>query len=480
MDKNKYLSGKKILFLGGSTGRDQLMLALAKELKKIHDLESFFLIIGKGKDFLYKDEGIPKEKTFFIDFDDYRPLNAGSHNTPLSPDIRFVRAAEEKYDFNSWDIWQITAPRRRERLKFTSEKVLYWVEYFVRKMERIIESTKFDYFVSLGTSSFASVIICNTLKKNKIQQLDIVNARVPKRFTFNNNFEDRWPLLVKEYQELKKRDLTREETELAEGFINNFRENPCKPDDSAKVKVSTSQKVKKYLGHLKTFRYRKQLPDLRQYFWPITDRLLDLSGIFDLPKEDEKYVYYPLHKDPEASTSLYGKWYVNQLALIENISRSIPCGHKLYVKEHTFFYSSRPRYFHNWIKKFPNIRLISPHANSIELIKKSSLVLTITGTTGWEAILLQKPVITFGNIYYNIFDEVVNIKEIEKLPHILKEKLDQKTDKIKTLKFVAAVHRASFPGTGALPGDCQMRSLKPENISLLVKGMEQYLNRTIT
>lgn len=458
------------------------MLALAKELEKKHGVEASFLVIGKGKDLLYKNEGISTEKIFFIDFNDYLPIESISNNseTSFSPDIEFVRAAEEKYGFKSWDIWQITAPRRKERLKFTPEKVLYWVEYFVRKMEKIIESTKFDYFVSLGTSSFASVIICSTLRKNRILQLDIVNARVPKRFTFNNNFEDRWPLLVKEYQEIKGRNLTKEETEIAENFINHFRENPCKPDDSAKVKVSASQKIKKYMGHLKTLRYRKQLPDLRQYLWPITDKLLDMGGIFDMPESGERYVYYPLHKDPEASTSLYGKWYVNQLALIENISRSLPCGYKLYVKEHTFCYSSRPRYFHKWIKKFPNIRLISPRANSIELIKNSSLVLTITGTSGWEAILLQKPVITFGNIYYNIFDEVLNIKEIETLPQVIKEKLDQKTDKTKTLKFVAAIHKASFQGTGALPGDCQMRSLEPANISLLVEGMEQYLNRTPT
>ena len=100
MSKNKHLSGKRVLFLGGSTGRDQLMLALAKELEKKHDIEASFLVIGKGKDFLYKNEGIPTEKILFIDFNDYLPIESISNNseTSFSPNIEFVRAAEEKYN----------------------------------------------------------------------------------------------------------------------------------------------------------------------------------------------------------------------------------------------------------------------------------------------------------------------------------------------------------------------------------------------
>ncbi len=464
------LKNKKILFIGGPNGRDQWMLKISRELEKRFSTSSYFLGLGKGEDIFYRNEGVNKERIYHLTFDD-------SNKDLPNPDVNFVKLAEREYEFNSFDIWQITAPRKKKRLKFTQQAVLSWIQLFVKETERIIKEVRPDYFVSQGASSFASVVIYNILRKNGIIQMDIVNARIPNRFTFNDNFEDKWPLLIKEYQNIKKRNLTKEERDFAESFVNSFKEKPFKPDDSARIKVPFSKKVEKYVNYAKTFRYRKQLPDLRQYFWPIKDKFLEISGIFEMPQNDEKYVYYPLHIDPEVSTSLYGKWYVNQLALIENISRSLPSDYKLYVKEHILFYSSRPSYFHKWVKKFPNVRLISPHANSVELNKKSSLVLTITGTAGWEAILLQKPVITFGKIYYNIFEEVTNITEIEKLPALINDRFDKTIDKEKTLKFITAVHKSSFSGIGALPGDCGMRSLEPENIIKIVDAMEDYLAR---
>ena len=39
----------------------------------------------------------------------------------------------------------------------------------------------------------------------------------------------------------------------------------------------------------------------------------------------------------------------------------------------------------------PNVEFIGKRVSSIELIKHSKLVSTITGTAGWEAILIGKP-----------------------------------------------------------------------------------------
>ena len=190
----------------------------------------------------------------------------------------------------------------------------------------------------------------------------------------------------------------------------------------------------------------------------------------------EKFAYFPLHVNPEASTSFYGRWFVNQLALIENIARSLPCDYKLYVKEHPYNYSSRPLYFRREIKKFPNVRLISPHANAVDIIKSCDLVLTITGTAGWEAIMLQKPIITFGDAYYNLFEEVIRSKDLRELPSIIDQKIGTTNDKIKTLKFINAVFNSTFKGMGVMPGNCG-KSLEAQNISLIVDGIEKYLKR---
>ena len=220
------------------------------------------------------------------------------------------------------------------------------------------------------------------------------------------------------------------------------------------------------------------MPDLRQFIWPLANKILDVSGTFEMPVKGEKYAYYPLHVNPEVSTSFYGRWYVNQLALIENIARNLPCDYKLYVKEHPYHYSSRPFNFRQEIKKFPNVRLISPHANVVDIIKDCDLVFTITGTTGWEAIMLQKPIITFGDVYYNLFEEVVKLKNLRELSSIIDKKIGTTNDKTKTLKFINAVLNSTFKGVGVIPCICG-NSLETQNVSLIVDGIEEYIGKNI-
>ena len=47
------------------------------------------------------------------------------------------------------------------------------------------------------------------------------------------------------------------------------------------------------------------------------------------------------------------------------------------------------------IINIPNVTLIHPEANSQELISKSQAVISITGSTGFEALFYKKPVIIF-------------------------------------------------------------------------------------
>ena len=462
------LKNKKILFIFGHGGMEVLTLKIAKELEKRWQTRSYFSGGSQGGDQFLIKRGILNENIHTAVYND-------SIKKFSKPNLEFIRKTEEKYGFNCWDIWQISAPRKKKRLKFSPNKVLYWMEIYIKEIEASLKKFNPDYVIFYGIASFAGVILYKMLLHHKIGVLEIVNSRIPNRFTINDNLENEWPLLVKEYDKLKKRDLSSEEIKKAEDFIISFQEKCFKPDGVGKRKIHLKKTLAKYIYYIKLYIiYRKQLPDLKQFIWPFTKKLLDWSGTFELPVKGEKYVYFPLHVNPEVSTSYYGKWYVNQLELIENISRSIPADYMLYVKEHLFSYSSRPLYFRKQIKKFPNVRLISPHTNSMELTKKSSLVLTITGTTGWEAILLQKPAITFGDVYYNLFDEVIKVRDIRKLPLLIKSKLDSKTDKDKTLKFVTSVFNSTSPGRGVMPDNC-IESLKKENISLIVDGIEKYI-----
>lgn len=471
--ETKLLENKKFLFITGPSGREEWMLKISEELSNRWKINFSFLSISSGGDIFLKLNGISNSKINSLVYDDTKAA-------AVNLDVEYICSAERKYGFKVWDIWQISAPRKKKRMSYSDKRVLSWVQYYIQGMEELLDKGKFDYVVFHGVASFFMVIIYKMLQYYNIEILQLIDSRISKRFTLTNNVEDKWPLLLLEYHRIQKEGISSDEKEEASSFIENFRLNKPRPDGYISGhKESMVSKVKKYAEYMKVFRYRRSLPDFKMIlFWPILDKIKKLNWkLFEQPVAGEKYVFYPLHVDPEMSTSLMGKWYINQLSLIDNIAKSLPCNYKLYVKEHKRNFSSRPSYYHDEIKKNPNVRLISPDADSFEIIKQCSLVLTITGTAGWEAVLFQKPVIVFGEIYYSNFSEVSKAGKLADLSNLIGSKIGKKIDRKKTEEFVAALLAASFKGSAACPTDCNGKSLSVENINLLVNGIENYLFR---
>lgn len=119
------------------------------------------------------------------------------------------------------------------------------------------------------------------------------------------------------------------------------------------------------------------------------------------------FIYFPLHLQPEMTTSNLGGIYVDQVLAIEHLHKKLPKGWKIVVKENpkqTF--QSRPSSFFERIKSLKNVVFVGHEANSKRLIKHSKIVSTITGTAGWEAIRLSTPTIIFGKAWYEGFEGV--------------------------------------------------------------------------
>ncbi len=122
---------------------------------------------------------------------------------------------------------------------------------------------------------------------------------------------------------------------------------------------------------------------------------------------DKPYIYVVLHYQPEKTTSPDGGVFVNQLLMIDLLSKLLPKGWSLYVKEHIVQFSpyavgerSRPLYFYDDIASLPNVKLVSLSVSSFDLIDNSKAVATVTGTVGWEAVIRGKPVLIFGYAWY--------------------------------------------------------------------------------
>ena len=113
--------------------------------------------------------------------------------------------------------------------------------------------------------------------------------------------------------------------------------------------------------------------------------------------KDKKYVYFPLHKQPERSTAIWGGVYLDQVLAIERLSKLLPTEWYIYIKENPKQAGAyRDNLFFERLKQIPNLIFLSKDKDTFELIKNSEFVATILGTAGWEAITGGINVLIFG------------------------------------------------------------------------------------
>ena len=121
----------------------------------------------------------------------------------------------------------------------------------------------------------------------------------------------------------------------------------------------------------------------------------------------EKYVYFPLHLQPEMTTDTLGGCYRDQLLAVEQLARILPKDWLIYVKENPKqLFWMREKYFFKRLSCLPQVRYISRSVDTYQLMKHSQFVATISGTAGWEAISGGKPVVVFGQCWYKNFPGV--------------------------------------------------------------------------
>lgn len=162
-----------------------------------------------------------------------------------------------------------------------------------------------------------------------------------------------------------------------------------------------------------------------------------------------KYLYFPLHLTNEYSTQVQGTMWIDHLPLIEMLSKSVPYDWKVVIKEHPgiLLYRVRPKAFYDEIKKYPNVVLVPTDTNTYQLIQNSQLVVSIVGTTGWEALFRGKPVVTLEPNMYDVLElsrMCTDIKQFSIVIHDELVRIQQITPaerKRRLVCFLAALHK---------------------------------------
>jgi hypothetical protein len=170
----------------------------------------------------------------------------------------------------------------------------------------------------------------------------------------------------------------------------------------------------KYLN--KMFRFKNNIP--RSILNSLYNRYI-ISGhkymsyisksLKSLPKG--KFVYVPLHLNPEATTLPLGGIYHRLEVYITTLLNILPKDVKLVIKENPKQTEQSRSRHHIELLNNPRIHLVNRDYDTFELISKSEFTISITGTVILESSLLGKPVLMLGYNLYNLLPNVMHIDD---------------------------------------------------------------------
>jgi hypothetical protein len=173
------------------------------------------------------------------------------------------------------------------------------------------------------------------------------------------------------------------------------------------------------------------------------------------PDYSLNYLYFPLHYQPERTTSPEGGRFVHQYLAIDLLSSVLPNDTHIFVKEHPSQFSSRLQgekgrslQYYNHIRDIPKVSLVPLDSDPFELIDNSKAVATITGTAGWEALVRGKPAIIFGNAWYRSAPGCHHIDEIKGSANVVKDIINSEGVSRECINnFVSRAEEACYLGS---------------------------------
>ncbi len=423
---------------------------LAKLLKEKHDCELFaiFDVTDNMNKFFQKQKIIQYTKTWFL----YDHISKNH-----KPDLDYLSQFEKKYGI---ELWKLSSNDRifynyNAFYKFSENEVLSILEQQCKLFENILETTKPDFVIFPMTNSGRMEIFYEMCLKLGIKILMINATRLGGRITICEVAEKIDYIEKETYANLKHRSIQDLRNILYS--TDSFKDATRYTSQFLKSKKMAFKAGIKYLlsdnSNMKTHYTYYGRSKIKVLFYTLIMSLKKRYRLYLINKnlskiinDDEKFIFFPLITEPERGLNIAAPFNTNLIELVTHITKSLPIGYKLYVKDHTSMDVRDWRSFQYYkkIMRLPNVKLLHHSVHPQEILSKCSMVITVGGTAGFEAAFYEKPTITFVDALYSPLKSVSILKDIAELPQLIKKQLDSKFDVDDLNNFVYALEKNSF------------------------------------
>ncbi len=389
-----------------------------------------------------------------------------------------------------------------DKCPYSHEEIMKIFQIKSRAIVDFFERERPDFLFMAVVGNIGTSLLYYIAKKRGVKMLFAMESRIGNGWTVSEDYKN-FSGADAIFEKLMAGKTLSGKINEAKEYIKKFREQPTsylfesnaatKPDIGiSQLKWFASKHfVRSLLWCLTIFKrsFKDKNKDYTEtgpweYFIDRVKRkiraLIGYDSFYDKVNFAEDYAFYPLHTEPELTTMLMAPYWTDQINLIKQIAKSLPLHFKLYVKDHPAMIGYRRRSYYRMLKSIPNVKLINPYIGTFDIIQNAKIITTITGSAGWEAILLKKPVITFGHVFYNKLSMVKKCSDIETLPFLIKKQLENFDYNERELEnFISAIMEDSvFAGISQIWESAMDHSpeKKDKNITLYADFIAKKLN----
>ena len=372
--------------------------------------------------------------------------------------------------------------------KENSKRQLKVIHTLYKLYKDFLINNRPDYLVFPDIETVNGVLLLNICKELDIEVMVTVHTRQIDTSFFAQDYRESLPIYFGEFNS--------QDIERAKSFILNPIEKAIignqRPEQKIEIKPYANI-FKRLINSIQSyFRYERQgifdtnlylriRLNFEKYFEIYRELLFNYYQInfFDIKSKNDKipnrYILFLLQVTPESSINTYSQYFIEQERAIDLIRLNMPTELTLLVKEHPAMRGMRNSKWYKKMRKKSGISLVSHTVDTMNLVQKSHLVATITGSVGLECYHINKPVMMFGQTFFshlvNRFNCIDNLKVKLKSP-----KDNIITQKEKKIEDIAKIYNISYDFFVHEPFHFE-RVMTKNNISNLLEAIILHISK---
>ena len=310
---------------------------------------------------------------------------------------------------------------------FSYQDYLSTLDVALTKINDLFSSINPDVVCTIYTATFGDCLGHIFSKARNVRALDLRLSRLKNYVMFVDGINEP-PEHIKTLYNNKKIVPNNDLIKKAKEYISKVKSENALYDGALEASVQSSESLTKtrmldYLNKIRKLpnfiiasskRYKddpqQQNPLASLYYNYFFKKINNKKTLLLLKKhfvnqeflDKNKYIFYPLHVEPELVLAQFARPYLNQIEVIRNIRYSTPLTKTILVKDHPLMFGKRPMSYYKKILQIPNVRLINPTIPSEKILNNCELLVIIRGAMGLEAAIKEIPVVCLGKTMFEL------------------------------------------------------------------------------